>query len=418
MRLYGLILIVVSIFFAAGAFGQPRNIHLSWTGQHETNTSHTMAITWNSKMPNNKMVRYGLKNDKLNSLATAAVNAKSDLKGAYIYKAELSNLRDGTTYYYQCGSDLEGWSNVYSFKTAPKTGKRGKYVVGVWGDTQNNKGNLDFEETSKIVQKMAQHKFNLIAHMGDIVENGSVVKSWDAFLNTTQPLNAQIPFMPVTGNHDVVNANQDTAFQKPFPIYYDLFNLPGDYINYSYDYGNIHFVAINSGYAAGAAKVNKLLYEKGSPEYNWLNDDLTKARKNKKIEWIILYAHYPMYAYGVSLVPQWQKNVTPLIDKYNIDLCLTGHRHVYERHAAIKNDQIFKSADKHIYQKPAGTVYITNGSAGGSLQGIGGKDMPSMVFTPSEKMYTYAVMTIENNQLSYEVFNNEGLMIDHFKIIK
>lgn len=418
MKPSGLILIIVSLFFSVSTYAQPRNIHLSWTGEQETNTSHTMAITWNSKMPDNKMLRYGLKPNKLNQFATAKVNDKSDLKGNYIYKAELNDLREGTTYYYQCGSDLEGWSNIYSFKTAPKTGKKGKYVVGIWGDTQNNKGNLNFEETGKIVQKMAQHKFNLIAHMGDIVENGSVVKSWDAFLDTTQALNASIPFMPVTGNHDVVNANQETSFQKPFPIYYDLFNLPRDYINYSYDYGNVHFVAINSGYAAGAVKVNKLLYEKGSAEYKWLNEDLEKARKNKKIEWIILYAHYPMYAYGVSLVPEWQKNVTPLIDKYQVDLCLTGHRHVYERHAAIRNNEILKPVDQHRYQKPAGTVYITNGSAGGSLQGVGGKDMPSMLFTPKEKMYTYAVMTIENKQLSYEVFNTEGLMIDHFKITK
>lgn len=255
-------------------------------------------------------------------------------------------------------------------------------------------------------------------HMGDIVENGSVFTSWNAFLRTAQPINSKAPFMPVTGNHDVVNAGSEPGFQKPFQIYYDLFNLPTDYLNYSYDYGNIHFVAINSGFAQGAVKVNQVLFEKGSPEFEWLQKDLATARSNVKTDWIILYAHYPMYAYGVSLIPQWQKNITPLIDKYNVDLCLTGHRHVYERHKIIKNNKFIEQEDKYLFKNPAGTLYITNGSAGGSLQGTGGKDMASMLYTPDYKVYNYAIMTIEGKVLTYEVYSDKGKQIDHFKIIK
>jgi hypothetical protein len=74
--------------------------------------------------------------------------------------------------------------------------------------------------------------------------------------------------------------------------------------------------------------------------------------------------------------------------------------------------------DKNTYTKPKGTIYITNGSCGGSLQGTGGYNLPSMIFTPNEKIYTYALMNIEANVLKYSVYNKNGEKIDHFEIHK
>jgi len=216
----------------------------------------------------------------------------------------------------------------------------------------------------------------------------------------------------------VVNDTTSPIFQKPFPIFYDLMNLPCNQLNYSYDYGNTHFVAINSGYAQGAEKVGKVLFQEGSEEYRWLDADLAKARNNKNITWIIIYSHYPVYSYGASHIPTWQNHIKPLVDKYKVDLYLAGHRHVYERHKAVRGSEIFDQADTHVYKEPKGTVYVTNGSCGGSLQGVGGWDLPTMVFTPKEKIYTHAVMTIEDKTISYRVFDKHGNEVDYFKIIK
>jgi hypothetical protein len=97
---------------------------------------------------------------------------------------------------------------------------------------------------------------------------------------------------------------------------------------------------------------------------------------------------------------------------------LAGHRHVYERHRAIRDNNVIAQTDNHVYQKPAGTVYITNGTAGGSPQGLGGSDMPSMIFTNPVKMYNYAIMAIEGNTITYDVYNEKGEKIDYFKLIK
>ncbi len=100
----------------------------------------------------------------------------------------------------------------------------------------------------------------------------------------------------------------------------------------------------------------------------------------------------------------------PLLEKYQVDLCISGHRHVYERHNELKSG--LPSTDG------TGTVYITNGTAGGSPQGLGGKEMLSMAFTSSEKMYNYAILTIEGKKLIYEVFDQNSKKIDRLILYK
>lgn len=400
------------------AFAQPQGIHLSWTNFKKQTTANSMTITWSTPAQHKSTVKYSTdKSLERTQQAdeTYSVNAK-----VYVYTTTLTNLKPGTTYYYQCGSDSGRWSEIYSFKTATASGSSEKFVVGVWGDTQDNEFNTHFEKTDSIVKQLYKLPLQFTIHMGDIVNNGSNVSSWLSLFTTTQPINAIAPFMPVPGNHDVDNKLIDPGFQKPFPIYYDLLNLPREDTDYSFNYGNTHFVAINSGHAKGVeeAKETNWRYAPDSPEYQWLENDLAQARKDKNITWVIIYMHHPPYSFGWSHVQGWQERITPLLDKYKIDLALAGHRHVYERHRAIRDNHAISMSNSHSYDRPTGTVYITNGTAGGSPQGLGGSDMPSMVFTSAIKMYNYSVMTIEGRQLLFDVYNEKNEKIDYFIITK
>jgi predicted phosphohydrolase len=395
---------------------QPRGIHLSWNG-NKVNTSGTIALTLMNDKEDKAVAVYGIDSINLNKRTKADVSYVATLS-AYINKATLKKLSPATYYYYKVGSDENGWSKIYKFRTGTVEGDNDKIVIGIWSDTQNNGGNYNFEQTDTIVKQLSRNTYHFTIHNGDIVENGSVAKSWKDLFNVTEAINANCPLMSVTGNHDVVNDTTSPIFQKPFPIFYELMNLPHDQLNYSYNYGNTHFVAINSGWAEGASKIGKVLFEKKSDEYNWLEKDLKKARKNKKTKWVIIYSHYPVYSFGFSHIPTWQSHIKPLVDKYRVDLCLAGHRHVYERHKAVRGSEIFESPDTHVYADPNGTVYVTNGSCGGNLTGTGGQELPTMTFTPKEKIYTYATMTIESNTINYKVFDKQGKEIDYFQIIK
>lgn len=411
------LLLCVSVLIFSSAAAQPKGVRLSWNGSKKADAAGTVAITWMNDQGGKSYVLYGNDSLQLSRKASADVQYVSEL-GTHVNKVTLRKLKPATTYYYKVGSEESGWSQVHSFRTGNKVGEKSKIVVGIWSDTQNNKGNLYFERTDTIVKQLGKSDFYFTLHTGDMVENGSVAKSWKDLFQVTQHINARAPFMPAAGNHDVVNDTASPIFQQPFPFFFQFMNLPQSQVNYSYNYGNVHFVAINSGWAEGAARVGKVLFAKGSEEYKWLEADLKKARKNKKIDWIILYSHYPVYSYGFSHIPTWQEHIKPLVDQYQVDLYLAGHRHVYERHKAVRGSEIFELEDTHVYQNPKGTVYVTNGSCGGNLTGTGGQKLPTMVFTPKEKMFTYSLMTIEGNRLQYEVYNMQGEPLDHFTIYK
>jgi predicted MPP superfamily phosphohydrolase len=411
-------LIVILLLTRLTGFCQPAHIHLSWNNSQLTGTQKSMALTWSDSISNTGMVKYGI--DKSLTKTIQVTGVHSSLLNSNIFKTTLNSLKKNTMYFYQCGSDKTGWSNIYSFTTAPDVGSKSKFVVGVWSDTQDNEFNTRFEKSEIIKQQMLKYPIKFSIHMGDIVDNGSMARRWKGYFTMAQSLNANAPFMPVPGNHDVDNKKTDSIFQTPFPIFYEQMNLPGSGIDYSYNYGNTHFVAVCSGHAKGVedAGLTSWRFAKGTPEYDWLDADLAKARKNKNITWIIIYMHHPPYAFGVSQVKGWQETITGVIDKYKVDLCLSGHRHVYERHAAIYNGAPLAQSDKSVYNKPAGTVYITNGTSGGSPQGVGGKDMPGMIYTSPTRMYNYAMMAIEGNTINYDVYNDKGEIIDHFTLTK
>lgn len=398
--------IVIAFFISASISAQPMRIHLSF-GETSDNRNAVVNVVWSDqKTATNSMVKFGLSSENLNNKKIAI---QTEYGSELVLKAFLESLKPSSVYYYRCGSEITGWSDVMSFKTAPETGEKKPFKVGIFGDTQNNEFNEDFGKTKEIVRLLTAEKPDFTLHMGDIVNNGSVESGWIGLLNAIQPLASFSPMMATLGNHDIGNSPGEN-FQKPYPIFFKLFAEPVTNLDYSFNYGNVHFVSVFSGYAQKAAEIEMLRYQKGSSEMDWLENDLAKASKTPGIDWIIVITHYPLHSFGWSNVKEWKARITPILDKYNVDLSLSGHRHVYERHHPLRNGKPVGEGE--------GTVYITNGTAGGSPQGIGGFEMPSMVFTPREKMYNYAIMNISGNTLKYEVFNLEQVKIDEFEIIK
>lgn len=187
------------------SFSQPEQIHLSLNGQNNSGKFTSIIVTWCSDSINNlQFVKYGT-TPKLGSIVK--VSSKKFHETA-IFSAEIRNLKPQTRYYYQCGSENAGWSQVYSFVSEPAHGRSSAFMVGIIGDTQNNIGNENFQKSSGIFLQIISFSPDLILHMGDIVENGSILTNWAQFLKVSQVLNASAPLMPVLGNHDIENKNR------------------------------------------------------------------------------------------------------------------------------------------------------------------------------------------------------------------
>ena len=61
-----------------------------------------------------------------------------------------------------------------------------------------------------------------------------------------------------------------------------------------------------------------------------------------------------------------------------------------------------------------GTLFITNGTAGGNPTGPGGREIPTIAFTPDRTMYSFAIMDIDRGAITYRVFDVDNNLIDHF----
>ena len=110
--------------------------------------------------------------------------------------------------------------------------------------------------------------------------------------------------------------------------YYDIFSLPrngeaggvasGTEAYYSFDYGNMHFICLDS-YETDRSADGAMM--------TWLEADLAANDK----EWIIAFWHHAPYSKGSADSDKQlgsialRQNAVPLLERYGVDLVLTGH---------------------------------------------------------------------------------------------
>ncbi len=142
----------------------------------------------------------------------------------------------------------------------------------------------------------------------------------------------------------------------------DVFALPGNGAEqwYSYDWGRIHFVAIDTeaDYATQA---------------EWLDRDLAAST----LPWKIVYMHRPPYSSGNhgSDMPL-RRLLAPIFEKHDVQLVLAGHDHDFER------------------TKPQGGVaYVVTGGGGRGTYNVGSSDFTA--FSEEVIHFTYVEVGVE-----------------------
>jgi 3',5'-cyclic AMP phosphodiesterase CpdA len=117
-------------------------------------------------------------------------------------------------------------------------------------------------------------------------------------------------------------------------------------------------------------------------QYRFVLDDLEKASINKNIDWIIVLFHKPMYS---SISKQFEEYIIRdkyqnIFDKYNVDLVIQGHNHIYARTFPLSLnpsnlaepilDKITDNANNNTFTNPNGTIFMVVGVGGGELHRI------------------------------------------------
>ena len=178
---------------------------------------------------------------------------------------------------------------------------------------------------------------DLVISLGDQTEDSYDSEYRDNFIKPLQPIIGNSPLYTVIGNHDTHDESGNT--------YRENFALPSDGASggvatgsedyYSFNYANIHFVVLSTETKYTASLNTQAL---------WLEKDL----KSNKLPWVVVSFHRPIHSGGhhntdASGTAEKQRVAwLGLLEKYGVDLILTGHNHVYERSMFIK------TADKDI----------------------------------------------------------------------
>ncbi len=336
-------------------------------------------MQWRTSSPADSLVRYGIDPQNLDQATSSSAPTTE-------HSLTLAGLQPDTRYYYSIGNSgtvFASGAGCY-FDTHPPTGTAAATRIWVLGDSGTANADAAAVRDSYVSFNSGDAHADVLLMLGDNAYNDGTDPEYQRAVFDMYPATlANSVLWSTLGNHDGHSA--DSATQSG--PYYAIHTLPaagesggvpsGTEAYYSFDYGDIHFVCLDS-------------YETDrSPEAAmaaWLESDLAATSQ----EWIIVFWHHPPYSKGshdsdteLPLV-EMRENFLPILDRYGVDLMLSGHSHSYERSMLIHGHYGHSStftpdmaldggdgdpAGNGAYAKsapgsPSGTIYAVAGSSG------------------------------------------------------
>jgi hypothetical protein len=250
----------------------------------------------------------------------------------YRHTAVIRGLEPDTAYLYSVGDGSEaGWTGFSEFRTAPDRVRSFSFVY--MGDVQNGIARWrSLIETA--FRSRPDAAFYLIA--GDIVNRGVDRDDWDDFFFNGASVFRQRQLVPVIGNHEGQGADRHPT------MYLDLFDLPENGPSqleperaYSFTYGDVLFLVLDSMLRADSQTA-------------WMEEEL----KASDAAWKIVTFHFPVFsAYSDRDFKALREAWVPVFDRYQVDLVLQGHDHVYARSFPLKANEIVDDPSQ-------GTTYV------------------------------------------------------------
>lgn len=394
-------------------------------------TSSSIVVRWRTNIATDSWVQFG-------SSPTTLANAVSSPTPTTEHQVTLNGLSADTLYYYSVGTTsqvLAGANSSHFFATAPTPGTAQPTRIWVIGDSGTANSNAAAVRDAYLNFAGTRHT-DLWLMLGDnAYQSGTDAEYQAAVFNIYPTLLRQSVVWPTLGNHD--GASADSATQSG--PYYDIFTLPkngeagglasGTEAYYSFDFGSIHFVVLDS-FETSRAPNGAML--------TWLANDLAATNQ----PWIIAFFHHPPYSKGShdsdteTALIEMRQNALPILEAAGVDLVLSGHSHSYERSylldghygpsatltpSMIRDGGSGRENGTGAYQKSAlasvpneGAVYAVAGSSGKISGGL--LNHPAMFI--SLNRLGSMVLDIDGNRLDARFIDNTGATGDYFTIVK
>ena len=280
----------------------------------------------------------------------------------------LTGLTPDTTYYYSVGGAEQAQEGRY-FHTAPVIGSvpaDGNTRLWLVGDSgvagEGDQESLHVRDGYlKYIEQGDGEPADLFVMLGDnAYRQGSDLEHQLAIFDVYTSILTSTPVWTTIGNHEMGSyglsmspdsgsyvvlgddavGTIDPAPDSPMP-YLNIFSLPtageagglssGTELYYSFDYGNVHIVSLDSQISA-RDETNR------STMLQWLMDDLMANSS----DWTVVIFHHPPYTKGShdsdkplggidQPIFDMREQFTPVFESYGVDVVYSGHSHIYER---------------------------------------------------------------------------------------
>ena len=317
----------------------------------------------------------------------------------YSNKASVNDLKENTTYYYQVFQDGK-YQDVQKYSTKSFKNYSFLYVgdpqIGASSGQTSTEGDAmkdnnyaarnDGYNWNNVLNSAVKQNPDLsfVASAGDQVNNNNNEVQYAAYLGADAL--KSLPVATTIGNHDSGSEQYSMHYNNPNAFDTSGYKNKQQYTegrtkagtDYYYTYGNTLFIVLDTNNNNCATHENVI----------------RKATKeNPDAKWKVVMFHQDIYGSGYDhsdsdgMVLRTQ--LTPLMDKYDIDVVLQGHDHTYSRTYQLQSDgkthdKFTKSEDTANYSKenncyeivdttkggtvvnPKGTVYLEANSATGS----------------------------------------------------
>lgn len=352
-------------------------------------TSDSAVVVWATLEAGASEVRYSA------GSAALAAHADSTLFPAtrtgvsfdyYQHVAELSSLGAATTYTYDIftgGADAAP-GRTFQLTTAPASSSTASTRFIVFGDS-----GVGSDAQRQLATLMASDAFHVALHAGDLAYGNSggtgggtyrTLNDW--FFDIYAGWLHRRPVWPATGNHDSRASNNDGQH------YIDMFALPGNERYYSFDWGQVHFVVLDTEYWFQDTT-------RRPTQLAWLENDLAATDRPWKVA---VYHRSPFSSggeHGSDLAVR--SAFAPIFERYGVQLSISAHEHIYER---TKPQQTTSTGSP--------VVYVVSGGGGGPLYPAGASSFTAY----SASRYHYVRGAASDCTLALDAVGTDGVVFD------
>ncbi|HEU4836449.1 MAG TPA: metallophosphoesterase [Pyrinomonadaceae bacterium] len=394
-------------------------------------TPNSTIVRWRTNVATDTRVSFGTTQGSLTSVAGDSTQTTE-------HEVLVTGLSPATKYFYSVGSSTEvlaGNDANHFFVTSPVAGTATPTRIWVLGDSGTADTNAQAVRNAYLSFTGSTHT-NLWLMLGDnAYENGTDSEYQAAVFDLYPTVLRQSVLWPTIGNHDTAQSSNPPASLP----YFAMFTLPtnaqaggmasGTEKYYSFDYGNIHFICLDSMTSDRSTT---------GPMATWLRADLASSTR----QWTIAFWHHPPYSKGshnsdteTNLV-QMRQNFLPILEEAGVDLVLAGHSHSYERSYLIdghygtsstfteamkKNGGSGRPDASGAYTKPTlgpgtheGAVYAVAGSSGQISGGL--LNHPAMFISLNN--LGSMVLDVNGDTLDAKFLRENAEVWDYFRIVK